>query len=267
MDLKDKVVLITGASRGVGSGLAVELAKLGAKVACAARSTKDAPHTTPGTLDETIEKVKAAGGEALAVPTDLAKEEEVVAMVQRTYDHFGRLDVLVNNAAITFVGDIDLQMKRQDLIYEVDFRAPFIAIREAIPHMREAGGGHIINVSSFAALNVIPGLMMYGVTKLALERLTIDVAEQLRDDNIQSNVFRIDLAVASEGFVANQPGMDHSSWEPVEVAAEGMIWMLSQPPSYTGNCESMRLLREREGIMESKVDTPSSPQGGRWSWL
>jgi hypothetical protein len=97
--------------------------------------------------------------------------------------------------------------------------------------------------------------MSYGVSKAALERLTVDAARQLRPD-IAVNCFRIDVPVASEGFLANTPGMDHSTWEPSEVAAEGIVWMLQQPPDYTGQCESMHALRQREGIMATRAPSP-----------
>jgi NAD(P)-dependent dehydrogenase (short-subunit alcohol dehydrogenase family) len=256
MDLAGRIALVTGASRGVGAATALALAGAGCRVACAARSTRAAPQTTPGTLDETTGRIRAAGGDALAVPTNLADADEVVAMVARTAEHFGGLDVLVNNAAITFVGDLDIAMKRHALVMRVNLDAPLIAMREAAPHMRRRGGGAIVNLSSMAALAPIPGLMSYGVSKIALERLSVDVATQLAPDGITCNVFRIDVPVASEGFVANTPGMDRSDWEPCEVAAEGICWMLRQPPDYTGRLESMYELRRREGIMASRAARP-----------
>jgi len=106
MEIEGKVALVTGASRGVGKALALALAAEGASVACAARATDAQPQRTPGTLDETVLLVEEAGGRALAVPTNLAREEEVERMVATTIAHFGRVDILVNNAAITFPGDL-----------------------------------------------------------------------------------------------------------------------------------------------------------------
>jgi NAD(P)-dependent dehydrogenase (short-subunit alcohol dehydrogenase family) len=256
MDLRGKVALVTGASRGVGAATAVALAEAGAKVACAARSTAATPQRTPGTLEETLARVAAAGSEGLAVPTNLANEDEVVAMVARTVERFGRLDVLVNNAAITFVGDLDIPLKRYDLIMNVDLRAPLVAMREAVPAMRRAGGGAIVNVSSAAALYPHAGLMAYGIAKIGLERLTLDAAKQLQRDRIAVNCFRIDVPVASEGFVANTPGLDRSDWEPSEVAAEGILWILRQPHTYSGRRLGMHHLRETEGIMRSRAARP-----------
>jgi citronellol/citronellal dehydrogenase len=255
-DLDGKVALVTGASRGVGAATAVALARAGCHVACAARSTAAAPQRTPGTLEETVAAVEATGRRGLAVPTNLAVDAEVEAMVATTVDHFGRLDLLVNNAAITFIGDLDIPLHRYDLVMQVNLRAPLIAMREAVAPMRAAGGGVIINVSSVAALYPHASLMAYGMSKVALERLTVDAAAQLAAAGIAVNCFRIDVAVASEGFVANTPGVDHSNWEPADVAAEGIVWMVRQPPSYSGRRESMFALREREGIMASRVPAP-----------
>jgi NAD(P)-dependent dehydrogenase (short-subunit alcohol dehydrogenase family) len=257
-ELEGKVALVTGASRGVGAATAVALAQAGCHVACAARSTRDQPQRTSGTIDETVSRIEAAGRRGLAVPTNLAVDADVEAMVATTLDHFGRLDILVNNAAITFIGDLSIPLHRFDLVMQVNMRAPMIAIRQAAPAMRAGGGGSVVNISSVAALYPHPSLMAYGMSKVALERLTIDAAAQLAPDGIAVNCFRIDLAVASEGFVANTPGADHSEWEPSEVAAEGIVWMVRQPPAYSGRRESMFALRHREGIMASRVAHPAT---------
>ncbi len=260
MDLDGKVALVTGASRGVGAATAVALAEAGCSVACAARSTKDAPQRTAGTLDETLERLNGSGGEGLAVPTNLADRDAVREMVRQTVEHFGGIDILINNAAVTFIGDFEQPEHRHELTFAVNYWAPYIAIKEAYPHMEARGGGSIVNVSSLAALMPFPDNMSYGTSKVALERLTLDAARVLYPKGIAANVFRIDIAVASEGFVANTPGADRSDWEPCDVAAEGILWMLRQPLDYTGRRESMYHLRQREGIMASRAARPR--QGG-----
>jgi NAD(P)-dependent dehydrogenase (short-subunit alcohol dehydrogenase family) len=175
-DLEGKVALVTGASRGVGAATAYALAEAGCDVACAARATEASPQRTAGTLDETVRRVEATGRRGLSIPTNLAVDDEVIAMVRTTQEHFGRLDILVNNAAITFVGDLDIPLKRYDLVMQVNLRAPLIAIREAAPLMAAGGGGTIINVSSEAALYPHPSLLAYGISKIGLERLTVDAA-------------------------------------------------------------------------------------------
>lgn len=253
MDISGNVALVTGASRGVGAATARALAMAGAKVACAARATDLSPTSISGTIDDTVRGIADAGGTAIAVPTNLASDEEVEAMVATTVDRLGAIDILVNNAAITFPGDLELPMKRFDLIFAVNVRAPLIAAKAVIPSMVDRGRGAIINVSSAAALNYFPGQMAYGMAKAALEHLTVSLAAQLLPNGITVNTFRIDVPVASEGFLAAMPELDHSDWEPPEVAAEGILWMLAQPREYTGNNVGMAQLRAEHEIMRSKA--------------
>ncbi len=260
MELDGRVAIVTGASRGVGAATACLLAEHGCRVVCAARATDAAPVPIPGTIDETVRRITDAGGVAVAVPTNLAKDDEVERMITTTTDRFGAVDILVNNAAITFPGDLDLDMKRFDLLMQVDLRAPLLAIRAVMPSMKARRSGAILNVSSIAGLNYFPGLMAYGMAKAALEHLTMSAAYQLRPFDVAVNTFRIDVPVASEGFLFNLPDADHSDWEPSEVAAEGIVWMLSQPPSYTGNNVGMARLREEQGIMASRADRPHAQQ-------
>jgi hypothetical protein len=99
--------------------------------------------------------------------------------------------------------------------------------------------------------------MSYGVSKIGLERMTVDVANQLYAKGVAANCFRIDIPVASEGFVANTPGVDRTDWEPSEVAAEGMVWVLRQPLEFSGHLLSMAELREKYGIMKSRAQQPT----------
>jgi citronellol/citronellal dehydrogenase len=253
VELDGMVAVVTGASRGVGAALSVALAGEGVKVACAARATDASPLPIPGTIDDTVRRITDAGGDAIAVPTNLARDDEVQQMIATTVSHFGAVDMLVNNAAITFPGDLELPMKRFDLIMQVDLRAPLVAMQAALPGMIERGRGAILNVSSLAALNYFPGLQAYGMAKAALEHLTMSAAAQLKPHGIAVNTFRIDVPVASEGFLANLPDANHDDWEPPDVAAEGIMWMLRQPPSYTGHNAGMQALRDEHGIMASRA--------------
>jgi NAD(P)-dependent dehydrogenase (short-subunit alcohol dehydrogenase family) len=257
--ISKKVALVTGASRGVGAALARILAEAGYAVACAARSTRELPQRTPGTLDDVVDQIRAGGGTALPVRVDLSDRDQVRQMVEQTVSAFGRLDVLVNNAAVTFVGDLDIPLRRHDLVMAINLDAPLQAARQAVPHLRASGEGRIINISSMAALKPVPGLMSYGIAKIGLERMSIDLARQLAPDRIAVNCFRIDVPVASEGTLANMPGLDHSDWEAPAVAAEGIAWMLSQPIGYSGQRESMAHLAHREGIMPTVAQRPLTP--------
>ncbi len=253
MELRGAVALVTGASRGVGRAIAVALARAGADVACAARATDASPLKLPGTVDATVRAIEACGRRGLAVPTDLSRPEQVETMVARTLEAFGRVDVLVNNAAITFAGDLELPMRRWDLVMEVNLRAPLLAIRGVLPGMKERRRGAILNVSSAASVMPVPGLLVYGVSKAGLERLTIGIAAELRPHGIASNCVRIDVPIASEGFVHNAPDLDKSDWEPTEVGAEAALWLLRQPADWTGRVVGITDLRREHGVAASRV--------------
>ena len=200
------------------------------------------------------------------MPTNLARDADVERMVAATIEQYGRVDILVNNAAITFPGDLDMEMKRFDLVMQVDLRAPLLAMQAVIPAMKARGEGAILNISSVAGLNYFPGLMAYGMAKAALEHLTVSAAHQLAPFGIAVNTFRIDVPVASEGFVFNLPDGDHSDWEPSEVAAEGIVWMLEQPPSYTrpqrGHGRAARRARDH-GVTRRRGRTAASQHSSR----
>ena len=261
-----QAVIVTGASRGVGRALAIRLGELGASVACVARATDEARFKLPGTVDETAAAVDEAGGSALAVPCDLSRPDQIEAMVNAVVNHFGRIDALVNNAAVSFHGDMDIELKRYELTFAINTTAPLLATRLCRPYLAEAKG-RIINVSSAAGLAFFSPMMSYGMSKAALEHLTVSSAAILADDGIAVNCFRIDTAVASEGFVMNAPDADHATWADTSVAAEGLVWMLQQPASYTGRLESMVGIAQREGIMADIADKTSSnsPSTSRWS--
>jgi NAD(P)-dependent dehydrogenase (short-subunit alcohol dehydrogenase family) len=193
------------------------------------------------------------------VPVDLADRGQVASMIETAVEALGRLDVMVNNAATGGLGGLDIALDTHDQIMAVDLDAPFIASRHAAPHLRAAGEGRILNVSSFVALRALPisiTSMSYGMAKISLERMTLDLARQLAPDQIAVNCFRVDAPVASEGARAFMPDTDFDEWEPPEVAAEGIAWMIRQPVSYSGRLESMSHLARREGIMPSVAARP-----------
>ena len=220
MDLSNTVALVTGASRGVGRAVAIALARAGVDVACAARATDDSPLKLPGTIDDTVRQVEAAGRPRPGGADQSGERGGGRAHGARTIARFGRIDILINNAAITFPGDLQLPMKRYDLIMAVNLRAALQATQLVAEGMMARRRGAIVNVSSAAGLYPVPGLMAYGMSKAAMERMTVDLAEQLRPFGIAVNTFRIDVPVASEGFVANLPDST-LDWEPTEVPADG----------------------------------------------
>jgi NAD(P)-dependent dehydrogenase (short-subunit alcohol dehydrogenase family) len=253
---------VTGASRGVGAAVAIALAEAGADVVLAARSTTEKPHSLPGTLEATAAAIEKLGRKAVCIPTNLAKEDEVAAMVAGAVDAFGRIDILVNNAAVAVPNDgTPLGRKHFDLLFAVNTRAPMAAMREAALDMGLRGEGAIVNISSAAAVYRVPSLTAYGMSKIALEHLTVMASDELRPRGISVNCFRIDIGTASEGLLARSGAADHPGWVPPSVAAEGVLWVLRQPAQFTGHIVSMAELRRREGIMQSQADDnpPGSP--------
>ena len=168
MDFTGKVVIVTGASRGIGKAVAIALGRLGASVACAARATDDNRLKLPGTVNETAEAVTAAGGQGLAVGCDLSSLDDIANMIETTASEFGGIDMLINNAAITFPGDLDLTPKRFKLIMDINVTAPLVATQLARPYLAQSDSGRILHISSVAAAGYFPHMMAYGMSKQAL---------------------------------------------------------------------------------------------------
>ena len=169
----DKVAIVTGAGRGIGAGIAVALAEVGADVVCAAR--------TPADIEATAEKVRATGRRALAVPTDVTDRAQLEALVETTVSELGRVDILVNNA-----GGWPPQplLRTSERAFEQALRfnvtSAFLMTRFTVPAMLEsAGGGSIINISSRAGSMVQPGFTAYGTSKAALSFMTRNMAPEL----------------------------------------------------------------------------------------
>ncbi|MCH8283614.1 MAG: SDR family NAD(P)-dependent oxidoreductase [Chloroflexi bacterium] len=247
-----KVALVTGASRGIGKAIAIALGREGADVVTVARASDANPLKLPGTVDETARRIEAAGAKALAVSADLTRDEEIQRAAETALEAFGRVDILINNAAIDFPAPLlELPVKRYDLIMALDLRAPYLLARHLLPSMLERGGGSILNVSSLAALNQYPGQLPYGMAKAALERFTWGLAEEMKDRNIVSNCLRVDVPIASEGFVMNFADRieDKSTWEKTDVGAEAALWMLQRDPAtFNGVNIGITGLREQYGI-------------------
>ncbi len=243
--------LITGASRGIGRALALELGKRGAKVACAARATSQNRFKLPGTIDETVEEITAGGGEALAVQADLSAADDISKMVDTAASHFGGIDILVNNAAVAFPGDMDIKPKHYDLIMDINVKAPLLTALHAHPHLKKSENARILNVSSITGTHYIPSMMVYGMSKAALDHLSVSMAAQFQADSIAVNCFRIDTQVATEGYMMNAPDEDFSSWLQPGEAALCMSWMLEQGAEYTGRTEEMMELGPRAGIFKA----------------
>jgi short-subunit dehydrogenase len=178
MDVRNKAALVTGASMGIGQATARRLAEAGARMALAARST-DA-------LERLAEELIKAGHEALAVPADMRKADQVKRLVEEAYRRFGRIDILVNNAGQGMAGFVE-NAGLEDFVslIALNVLGPVLAMQAVIPLMRQAGGGIIVNVSSMVSKMHIPGLGPYAATKAALNILSETARYELERDAIK----------------------------------------------------------------------------------
>ncbi len=178
--LKDKVALITGASQGIGRDTALALAQAGAKVAVAARNEEK--------LASLVSEIEAAGGAGLAVKMDVADAEQIKAGFKQVLDKFGRLDILVNNAAITRDG-LSMRMKRDDweAVLKTNLTGAHLCIQQALSTMMRARTGRIINISSVVAQSGNAGQANYVAAKAGLIGLTKAVAIEIASRNITVN--------------------------------------------------------------------------------
>ena len=181
--LQDQVVAITGASSGIGEATALALAGAGAKVALAARRAER--------LEEIVARIEAAGGEALAIPTDVADEEQANAFVAGAAEHFGQLDALVNNAGVMQLGPIEgAPTEEWRRMVDVNVFGVLYCTHAALPILRAAGGGHVVNVSSVGGKVVGTYSGVYSLTKFGLGAFT----EALRQESIAAGT-RVTLVV------------------------------------------------------------------------
>jgi NAD(P)-dependent dehydrogenase (short-subunit alcohol dehydrogenase family) len=235
LSLRGQVALITGASRGIGRAIALEFARAGASLALLARSTDAAPARLPGTLEETARAVQSVGTPALVLPADVTSEEEIGGAVRQAVVAFGRIDVLVNNAAVFYHSMFhEIPLRRWELVMAVNLRGAVICSQAVLETMLQTGNGRIINVSSSVAAGLYPGMSPYAASKAGLETLTRYMAAELGPHGIAANVLRIDRAVATAGARLVNPIAELSDWSSSEDAASVALWLAGQPVSYTG---------------------------------
>lgn len=177
MNVKDKVIIITGASSGIGLASAKLLSKNGAKVVLAARNR------------EKLETLSKEIQDSFVVVADMTKEEDIKNLIQKTKEHFGRIDILINNAGQGYDASLEnIDAETFMDVFKLDLLGPVIAMREVIPLMRKQGGGMIINISSGTALMAIPNMSAYSSLKRAIVGFSLTGREELKSDNIKVSV-------------------------------------------------------------------------------
>lgn len=181
MEVQDKVVIITGASMGIGEAAAHVFAEAGAKVVLAARSADKLA---------AVAKSLPSQAESLTVPTDMTDPAQVQSLIDKTYDRFGRIDILINNAGQSAIGTVaTVSPELYHQIIELNIFGPLFAIQAVVPRMKEQGGGVIINISSNVSKMAIPGIGTYASTKYALNGLSMTARNELAGDNIRVLLF------------------------------------------------------------------------------
>jgi citronellol/citronellal dehydrogenase len=199
MTLAGKVLFITGASRGIGLAIALRAARDGAAIAIAAKTVVEHPKL-PGTIHTAATEIEAAGGKALAIQCDIRDEEQVQNAINETVTKFGKLDILVNNAsAISLTDTLSTEMKRYDLMNQVNGRGTFLCSKLAIPYLEQSDNGHILNLSP--PLNMSPRWfgphVAYTMAKYSMSMCTLGMAEELKSKGIAVNSLWPETAIAT----------------------------------------------------------------------
>ncbi len=266
--LDGRVAIVTGASRGIGKSIALLLASEGAKVVCAARTINEGDHRMlEGSLSSTVQNIKDAGGEAVAVATDVSAEGDCQNLIKSARDAFGPADILVNNAALNwYVPVAEYDVRKWMKAFAVNVHGPFMLAKFAIPGMIEKGRGSIINISSGAAIG--PGRgpygsrgnryggTLYGASKAALERFTQGLAQEVESHNIAVMALSPSQVVPTPGTVHHKlvTGMDDPNSEHPSMMAKAVLLLASQPiEKITGRVTySQQILKEFGWITEAR---------------
>jgi citronellol/citronellal dehydrogenase len=237
-ELDGKVAIVTGASRGIGEQIARRFAAAGAAVAVTARTVEEGSSTLAGSLNETVAEILAEGGAAFAVGADLRRPDERERLVATVVNQLGPVDILVNNAAVTYFEPVaGFPAKRMDLMFAVQVEAPLHLAQLVLPSMRERRTGWILNISSRAALHpTLPpnrrfGGTVYGMCKAALERFTTGLAAEVYEDGIAVNALSPNRVVPTAGTLFHGLTTEDSpDAEPASVMAEAALALCVRPP-------------------------------------
>lgn len=238
MNLKDKVIFITGASRGIGREIALRCARDGAKIIIAAKT--DQPHPTlEGTIHSVAEEVRAAGGEALALQLDIRDDVKVYEAVEKAVASFGGIDILVNNASAIFLAStLQTPMKRYDLINSVNARGTFLCSQACIPHLKKASNPHILTLSP--PINLDPkwfkDTLAYTMSKYGMSMCTLGLAEEFKSFGIGVNSLWPKTTIATAAVAVNFPEkILQASRTPAIMAEAAYAILTSDSKQVTGN--------------------------------
>lgn len=221
-ELQGKVAIVTGGGSGIGRGVALALARAGVKVVvCGRRQYR---------LDETVGLIWEIGGGALAVQADVTQEGDVDNLVKATLESYGRIDVLVNNAAISTGGLLhQVDTETYERTMATNLRGPFLVTRAVLPHMRAQRSGHIINISSESGMEYYTGDSVYGTSKHALNALGEYVQRENQELNIRVNTICPGMVVSE--MTENESGLDHEKCLYPEDIADLVMWLLTRRPN------------------------------------
>ena len=235
--LEGRVAVVTGASRGLGQYCALGYAREGAKVAIAARSVEEKDPRLPGTIYHTASLIEEAGGEALPVVCNVADAASIEEMARQVLEHWGRIDILMNNAAIQPPGvNSTIAPKHWELQFRVNVHGSFHCTRAVLPAMIEQGRGHIINISSAATSGGTP----YGGSKRAVEAMTEGFAAELKTQGIVVNALKPVGIIETPGYLFAQLPRGESSGEAPEIPSSdsyveaAVLLALQTTESFTG---------------------------------
>ncbi len=253
-----KIALVTGASRGLGKAIAQRLAGEGATVGLTARTLEPDPKYQ-GSLHQTLEEIVATGGSAVAIQADLSKPDDRERLFAELVGRVGAPDILVNNAAVTFLRALDeFPERRVRLMIEMHVLAPLHLTQLAIPAMRERGRGWVLNVTSvggdlpqgppFSEFDRTAGFGIYGTVKAALNRLTKSLAAELYDDGIAVNAAAPSNPVATPG--AGTLDLAKTDTEDIELITQTAFTLCTgDPKTLTGRIAyTQSFLREIGGL-------------------
>lgn len=236
--LKDKVIIITGASRGIGRAMAIRFAQEGATIVIAAKS--DQPHPKlPGTIHTVAKEVEEAGGKAIPVQLDVRKELAIKRLCDQIGKQFGRIDAVVNNAgAISLTNVEDTSPKRYDLMQQVNSRAVYCFAHYALPYLKKSGNPHILSLSPPVNLDVkwLKDYSPYSLSKYGMSILSRGIAEEFKPYGIAVNTLWPETYIATaaiEFAVGNKETLNYA--RKPEIMADAAHVVLTHPSkNYTG---------------------------------